>query len=194
MDLQRIDLKAALDAPRNAPLDSLLAIFGRWRNDKEHPARWVDLADYAHMSRGAGILIVGKQGIFGVTRFDPGLAVYYSGRDDYEGSVEQRITESFRRHLALTAALFAAPEYPAEMKALTGAWELTLNDRLHFPNNEATDALVGREIRAALDSVLGPGAYETTLESDSQKRYGFTIQTNVKNLEQLRSSAEKALA
>ena len=79
MDLQRIDLKALVDAPRDVNLDPLLAIFSRWRNDKDHPARWVDLADYAHMSRGAGIVIVGKQGIFGMTRFEPALGLLLLG-------------------------------------------------------------------------------------------------------------------
>jgi hypothetical protein len=194
MDLQRVDLKALLDAPRDVKLDSLLGIFGRWRNDKEHPARWVDLADYAHMSRGAGVMLVGKQGIFGVTRFDPGLGLLYSGRADYEGSCEQRIIESFRRHLALTAALHREADYPAHLKTLTGAWELSINDRLDFPNKEGTDRLLRPAIQAALDKLFGADSYEMTPESDPQRRYGFAFRAKRTNVEELLSAAEHALA
>ena len=194
MDLQRIDLKALLDAPRDVKLDSLLGIFARWRNDKEHPARWVDLADYAHMSRGAGVVIVGKQGIFGVTRFDPGLGLFYSGRSEYEGSCEQRVVESFRRHLSLATALFREPDYPDELKGLTGRWDLTINDRLSFPNNEETDHLLRPPIQSALDGLFGPGAYELSPHDDEQRRYGFTLHTQATDLTQLLQTAEKALS
>jgi hypothetical protein len=192
MDLQRIDIYALIDAPRNAKLDSLLAIFGRWRSDAAHPAKWIDLADYAHMSRGAGVVMVGKQGIFGVTRFDPGLGLLYSGRAQYEGSLEQRVVESFRRHLSLTAALLREPDYPAELKNLTGAWDLTVNDRLNFPNNEQTDRLLRPPIQAALDKLFGVGAYEMAPHDDAQRRYGFALHTGAADLSRVLETAEKA--
>jgi hypothetical protein len=193
MDLQRIDLKALLDAPRDVKLDSLLGIFARWRNDKEHPARWVDLADYAHMSRGAGVVIVGKQGMFGVTRFDPGLGLFYSGRAEYEGSFEKRVLESFRRHLALATALHREPDYPAELKTLTASWELSVNDRLNFPNTEETDRLLRPAVEAALDKLFGPGSYEITADNDRQRRYGFAVRANNADLSRLFDAAQKAL-
>lgn len=193
MDLQRIDLKALLAAPRDVKLDALLGIFARWRNDKDHPARWVDLADYAHMSRGAGVVIVGKQGMFGVTRFDPGLGLFYSGRAEYEGSYEKRIIESFRRHLALAAALHREPDYPAELKTLTGSWELSINDRLNFPNSEETNRLLRPPIQAAIDKLFGPGSYEIHAENDRQRRYGFTLQAKTTNLNRLLDAAQKGL-
>ena len=193
MDLQRIDLKALVDAPRDVNLDPLLAIFSRWRNDKDHPARWVDLADYAHMSRGAGIVIVGKQGIFGMTRFEPALGLLYSGRADYEGSFEKRVLESFRRHLALTTALLREPDYPAELKTLTGGWEVTVNDRLGFPNNDDTDKLLRPQIVAALDKVFGAAAYEITRLSDPQQRYGFGLRSDKADSEQLLAAAQNGL-
>ena len=194
MDLQRIDLKALVDAPRDANLDALLGIFGRWRNDKDDPARWIDLADYAHMSRGAGILLVGKQGMFGMTRFDPALGLLYSGRAGYEGSCERRVLESFRRHLALTTALLGEPDYPAELKTLSGTWELSVNDRLDFPNNEETDRALRPCIEAALDKLFGRGSYQMIPENDRQRRYGFALHANSADLNQLLDAAQTALS
>ncbi len=66
---------SAADAPPDFQLDPFLAIFGRWRQDKTHPAEWVDLADYAHMAEGPGILLAGHQGNFVVDRARPGLGL-----------------------------------------------------------------------------------------------------------------------
>jgi hypothetical protein len=175
MDLQRIDLKVLVDAPRDIRLDSLLAIFGRWRNDRGHSAQWVDLADYAHMSRGAGVLIIGKQGQFGITRSDPGLGLFYSGRQGYQGSPRQRIIETFRRHLDLSVALLEEPDYPAELSAAAGTWELAINDRLDYPNSRETDRLLKSDIEAALSALFGVGQYATHFESDPGRRYGLVI-------------------
>ena len=59
--LQRVDVKQMLDSPGNPDLDPFLVIFDRWRKQDDHPSDWVDLADYAHMPSGPGILIAGKR-------------------------------------------------------------------------------------------------------------------------------------
>ena len=178
MDLQRINVKLLAGAPRDFSVDSFLAIFGRWRNDAENPAAWFDLADYAHMPKGAGVVLVGKQGNFSIDLGDPGPGLLYCGKKDYSGSVEQRITETFERCLALVKPLLGEPEYPAELKIQPGSWELAINDRLDAPNTATTDENLRPGISAALDTVFGPGAYAIEREPDPQKRYGFSIRAS----------------
>ncbi len=178
MDLQRINLKLLADAPPDFSVDSFLAIFGRWRNDATNPAAWFDLADYAHMPKGAGVVLVGKQGNFSIDLGDPGPGLLYCGKQDYSGPVEQRITETFQRCLALVKPLLTEPEYPPDLEVQPGKWELAINDRLDSPNTGATDRELRPGISAALDTVFGPGAYAMERESDPQKRYGFSIRSS----------------
>ena len=174
-DLQRIHVKVLADAPLDLDLDPFLTIFGRWRHEKDHPAQWVDLADYAHMAKGPGILLAGKQGNFGVSRDDPGLGLLYAGKAGFEGDVEQRFLEAFRRCLDLSVRIVAEPEYPEALKLEPGSWELFINDRLNFPNNEATDNLLRSPIEAALNTLFGPGNYTLAPDRDPQRRYAFSI-------------------
>ena len=178
MDLQRINVKLLATAPPDFSVDSFLAIFGRWRNDAENPAGWFDLADYAHMPKGTGVVLVGKQGNFSIDLGDPGPGLLYCGKQDYSGPVEQRITETFERCLALVKPLLTEPEYPADLKIQPGSWELAINDRLDSPNTAATDQDLRPGISAALDTVFGPGAYSIEREPDPQKRYGFSIRAS----------------
>ena len=176
-DLQRIHVKMLADAPPSLSLDPFLAIFGQWRNDKTHPARWIDLADYAHMASGPVIVLAGHQGNYSLDRNHPGLGLLYAGKKDFEGSDDARIIEAFRRCVHLTSALVAEPAYPADLKLRPGAWEIFINDRLGFPNSEETDARMGPAIRSALDSIFGGGAYGAERDNDPGRRYGFSIRT-----------------
>ena len=174
-ELQRIHVKLLADAPPDLGLEPFLAIFGRWRHDETHPAQWIDLADYAHMVKGPGIVLVGKQGNFSANRDDPGLGLLYAGKAGFEGSAEERVLEAFRRCLELTLAIVAEPEYPAALKLEPGSWELFINDRLNFPNSEATDGVLRAPIASALNALFGPGGYNLTPDTDPQRRYAFSI-------------------
>ena len=174
-DLQRIHVKLLADAQPDLGLDPFLAIFGRWRQDKSHPSQWIDLADYAHMAKGPGILLVGKQGNFSANRDDPGLGLLYAGKAGFEGSEEERVLEAFRRCLELTQAVLEEPEYPTGLKLEPGSWELFINDRLNFPNNEATDAVLRSSIETALNTLFGVGGYTLARDGDPQRRYAFSI-------------------
>jgi len=190
-DLQRISVKLFADTPPGFSVDPFLAIFGRWRNETDHPARWVDVADYAHMVQGPGILLVGKQGSFAANMDEPGFGLLYSGKQDFEGDVEQRFLEAFRRALELQKRLVSEPEFPEAVKLRTGDWLVFVNDRLDFPNTDETDELLKPGIQAALDTLFGPGAYQWTREPDPERRYGYRVQANpAPTLDQLIERAE----
>lgn len=175
IDLQRINVKMLAQAPPDFELNPFLAIFGRWRNDKEHPEVWVDLADYAHMPKGPGVVLIGKRGNFSIDLADPAPGLLYCGKRDYEGSNEQRILETFRRGIGLVKPLLAEADYPPQLQLQPEAWELTFNDRLDTPNTDATDAELRPGIDAALKTLFGDGGYEAQRETDPERRYAFSI-------------------
>ncbi len=169
-NLQRIDVKLLLDCPPDPDLDQFLVIFDRWRKADDHPADWVDLADYAHMPGGPGILIAGKRDTFSVNLNPPGLGLLTSVRSGLEGSLEDRFHEALRRAREFNAAVMAEPEFPAEFSVREGAWEIYVNDRLGFPNTDPTDRLVRPAVAAALG--VAPGSL--TRDPDSRNRLGYS--------------------
>lgn len=169
-DLQRIDVKLLLDCPPDPDLDQFLVIFDRWRKADDHPADWVDLADYAHMPGGPGILIAGKRDTFSVNLNPPGPGLLTSVRSGLEGSLEDRFREALRRAREFNAAVMAEPEFPAEFSVREGAWEIYVNDRLGFPNTDPTDRLV----RPAVAAALGVVPESLTRDLDSRNRLGYS--------------------
>lgn len=169
--LQRVDVKQMLDSPRDPDLDPFLIIFDRWRKQQDHSADWVDLADYAHMPAGPGILIAGKRDTFSINLNPPGPGLLTSVRRGLEGSMEDRFREALRRARELNAAIVAEPEFPRELRIIEHAWEVFVNDRLRFPNTDEAD----RHVRPALAAALGlePGLLSRHAAPDG--RLGYSV-------------------
>ncbi len=178
VDLQKISVKILTDAPPTVNLDPFIAIFGRWRTDADHPAQWLDLADYAHMPRGPGIVLVGRNANFS---FDLGSAapgILYASKRGLEGTPEARLRAVLRACFEMSRRLVAEPEFPREVHLLTGSLELSLNDRLETPNTQATDRLLRPSIESVLHSLLTPEGCELRRQADPGKLYGFSIQSS----------------
>jgi hypothetical protein len=175
-DIQKISIKILTDAPVTLALDPILAIFGRWRTDTNHPAQWVDLADYAHMVRGPGIVLIGKRCNFSFDMGGAAPGILYSSKRELAGSPADRLRAAIESGLELAHALIAESEFPAVVKA-TGGFELAFNDRLETPNTEGTDRLLRPVVTQVFDALFGRGSYELKRQPDPGKLYGFAIRT-----------------
>lgn len=171
MEFQKVSLKILSDAPVTLNLDPFLKIFGRWR-----ASDWVDLADYAHMTRGPGIVLIGHRANFSFDMGTSAPGVLYTSKKDLGGSAEERLRTVFRDCFALTRRLLAEPEFPKDVQLRTGALELAFNDRLETPHAEATDRALRPAVEAVLNQLFGGGGYRLTRQNDAGRRYGFTIE------------------
>jgi hypothetical protein len=174
-EIQKVSVKILSDAPQTLDLTPFLSIFGRWRADAAHPAQWVDLADYAHMARGAGVVLIGH--VCNLS-FDMGTAapgVLYFRKKGLEGSNQQRLWAVFRDALAISRCLLREPEFPPGVHLETGRVELAFNDRLETPNTEDTDRELRPAISAVLDGLFGRDSYELERQRDPAKLYGFSV-------------------
>ena len=174
MQVQRVHVKLFTDAPEPIPLDPFLDIFARWREEKTDPHGWVDLADYAHVARGPGVMLIGKQGNLSFDLADPGPGILYANKDGLEGPLEERLLETFRRSLALATRLVSEPDYPKGLAPRAGFWELRLNDRLETPNTEENDRKLRPAVESVLEQLLGKG-FTAIREPNPARRYGFVI-------------------
>lgn len=172
-DLQRIQIKIAADSPVGLSLDPFIEIFGRWRKEK-HEANWVDLADYAHLPRGPGIMLVGQRCNVAFDLADPGPGILYTAKKGLSGSHAERLAAAFAWCLDLTKRLTAEPEFPKAVRLRSGALELRFNDRLETPDTPETNAELRSVVEQVLDNLFGPGGYEMRRLSDGNV-YGFTV-------------------
>lgn len=194
MNVQKINVKIFTDTPGNVGLDPFLTIFARWRENASHAAGWIDLADYAHVDRGPGVMLIGRQGNLSVDLADPGPGLLYANKKGLSGPPEARIGESFLRSLSLVKALIEEPEYPVGLVPRTGFWELAFNDRLEAPNVEATDRELEPAVRAVAGALFGEDSYTLIRQTDPERCYGFTLHSDVPpDLDSLADRIQRAI-
>jgi hypothetical protein len=139
----------------------------------------VDLADYAHMVRGPGIVLVGQHANFSFDMGSTAPGILYVSKKGLEGSLEERLRQVFAACFGMTRRLVAEPEFPAGVHLRTGALELAFNDRLETPNTAETDRALRPAVEAVLERLYGAGAWRLTPERDPGRRYGFAIEAAV---------------
>ena len=171
-DIQRINVRIPLDAPLDADVTPILAIFARWRQDSSAPEDWLDMADYAHVPEGPFAMIVGTVGNFVFDAEGGRPSLLYRNKTGLTGSLEERVTQAIGRGLDLIGRLTTEDEYPTAWSIATDSLEVAFNDRVNLPNTEPTHAAVSDAVHAALQGVLG-GAVSVAREDDSGRLYAL---------------------
>ncbi len=182
MDLQHTTIKLFAERA-DFELHELIPIFHRWiQTNAIADVLLVDVADYAHVPEGPGVMLIAHEGHFS---FDVGAVrtgnaqpgVVYANKRKAIGSSADRI----RRALAL--AVRAASLLENE-KALEGKVRFTPNqllirfdDYLHLANNDASLDQVRSDVEQVLTDIY-QGA-QANLTRDTNSKTGLTVDVNV---------------
>ena len=158
-NLQRIQIKIMADGA-GTDLEPFLAIFGRWRHEKDHPAEWVDVADYAHMANGPGVMLIGHRCSVSLDLTNPGPGILYTARKGLNGTHAERIASAFGSCLELAKRLAEENEFPKPLHLRTDSFDIRFTDRMETPNDAATDAELRGPLTQVLDALLGAGGYQ----------------------------------
>lgn len=172
-DLQKIDVKMALDAPERYDWDRLLAVFGRWRLDPNEEI--LDLADYLHVPGGPGCLLVSHRWHFGADFANGTPGLFLSTRKGLRGELADRFAGAIRILLEKGRQLLAEPELEGAISLRTGELELVVNDRMLVPDPIAGDELVRPAISRALDRLYGSDEWNAERDDRAGVRLGYRV-------------------
>ena len=131
------------------PLDAFIPVFHRWIKDHVLAELSIDVANYAHVPKGPGVVLIGHNCDYFVDESEGRLGLLHNRK---RGSVapEARLEDLFRRTLHAAALLEKEP-------LLSGAGALAfapneflfrINDRLAGPATDETFAAVRPELEA----------------------------------------------
>ena len=174
--LQRLNLKLFADHAPGHDMDDLsdriLAVFGRWR--LEEGEEIIDLADYAHVPEGPGVLLISHRWQFGMDWAGGAPGLFYSSRKGLSGSLAERLSQALRGLLARSERLLGEPEMRDAVRPRPGELEVVVNDRLGFPNDDAGDRALRPAVDAVAAALYGPGA-AVERERDPGRRLGYRV-------------------
>ena len=170
MEAQKLQVK--LFAKSEIDDVALVPVFHAWIREKVvEDELLIDVADYAHVPDGPGIVIIGHQADYYVDRDGGRQGLTYSRKRLAEGDFEARVEGAFKRALEACVRL----EGDDALKASFGTDEVLfrIQDRLLAPNDEATVAAVTPAVQKVL-AKLYPGA-TTEIESVGEPREPLTL-------------------
>ena len=173
IEIQKIDVKIALDSPAPVDPDVLLHIFGRWR--LEEGEEIVDLADYSHVPMGPNILLVSHRWQFGIDDRGGRRGCLFSCRKGLEGDLGQRLRRVLAGAASKVERLLAEDEIPAGVSAKTGELEIAFNDRLALPNDETSDAAACPVVEGLAQELFGAGGFTVERVADPGARLEYRV-------------------
>ena len=142
---------------RDVELEKLVPVFHQWiRAKKISDELLIDVADYAHVPQGPGIVLIGHQSDYYLDMGDDRPGLLYSRKRGYEGDFQGGIEDAFRRALGACKMLEAESDLGLEF----GTMELLfrVQDRLNAPNSDSTYEAYEPALKQAANTFFGESA------------------------------------
>jgi len=168
MTPRRIAIKLFTTAPE-APVElhPFIGLFHRFIQEGTLPGLLLDVADYAHVPDGPGVILIGHDVDYGID-LAGGRAGLLTTRKRAEGvGVEELFRETLGRALQAVRAIEDAADPAIDLRFATDALEIVFPDRLAAPNRDDAYELAVKALGPVARPILGEGiAFERAGDGD----------------------------
>jgi hypothetical protein len=162
---QRISVKYFVQESAAVEPAAFIPVFHRWIQEQVVPGLLIDVASYAHVPGGPGVLLIGHEGDYALDLGGgrPGLRYTRKrGWDDPQAGdpaeiLAGRLWATLVPAILATRAIEADPALGGRLRFDGGELRITFADRLRTPNEPAVYSALVRPVTAAL-AALYPGS------------------------------------
>ncbi|MDH3201888.1 MAG: hypothetical protein OEM15_13415 [Myxococcales bacterium] len=152
-------------------LEKLVPVFHRWIREKRIPDELlIDVADYAHVPQGPGVVLIGHQSDYYLDVADDRPGLLYSRKRGFEGDFQAGIEDAFRR--ALRACQLLESEADLGLDFATDEMLFRVQDRLAAPNDDVTYDVYRGPLEKATGAFFGSSG---SLERIGSARDPFAV-------------------
>ena len=183
MSTDRWIVKFTAREPESFDAEAHIPVFHRWIQQKRLPLVLIDVADYAHVPDGPGVLLVSHEYNIFADHFDgkPGLTVQRKLRD---GLGAASLLETVRVGLQAIDALADEPSLPGSRYRVDGI-EVVANDRLRGPNTDEGWSAAEPALREAARTLYGDAATVERIPVAAERRLTARIAGSIDDPKQL---------
>jgi len=173
MESSKLSFKFYLDeSSAKVNLADVVPIFHSWIQLHLIPDHLlIDVADYAHVPDGPGVVLVAHEANFYLDRFDGRQGFTYVRKQPIDGSFADRLRLVFRSALEACQLLETNPSLPG-IKFRANEADFRINDRFFAPNTAATFASVKPELEKFVRGIYGSSV---TLEHRGNEKQLFDV-------------------
>ena len=177
MELSRIAVRLDLAGPEALDPEELVPVFHEWIRRAALPGVLIDVARYAHVPGGPGVMLIGHDADYGL-ELAGGQGLVVTRKRDLAGGAAERIGDAVRRALVAAELLEAEPALGGRAALCTDALTVRVLDRLHAPNTPQTLAA----LTPALEDVaaaLWPDQEASLVATEEDAREAFGVRLAV---------------
>ena len=159
LEARRFSIKFFVSQPFEAGLRAVVPVFHGWIQRRAlDEDLLIDVADYAHVHRGPGILLIGHEAQYSFDEVGGRLGLRYSRRRRGEGSVTARLSTAFSAALRACRLLQDEPALAGKLRFRFDEIELQILDRLVSPTSPEAFQVVQEEMQRFLSGLYAVAA------------------------------------
>lgn len=137
-EVQHINLKIFAANDSAVETADAIPVFHQWIRDGVCPEMLIDVADYAHVSAGPGVLLIGHEANYSLDERENRLGLLYNRKAALDGTFQSRLAAAHHAALAACDRLEQEPAFRGKLRFDRNRIEVFVNDRLLAPNNDET--------------------------------------------------------
>lgn len=174
MSLQRVSASMAfLDTELDPEI--FVPVFHEWIRGNTVEGLLIDVATYAHVPDGPGLILIGHEGDYSIDMAAGHPSLRYVLKRDGAGTPREIVARVVRRLVGAADAAAAAPGAHVDRSELM----IRVVDRLTAPNTPGTLAALAPEIEAGVRDALGADASVTLEPVEGDPREALTVVVRV---------------
>lgn len=163
---KRLSGKFNVVDPASVNLEAFVPVFHRWIQDDALEGLLIDVADYAHVHHGPGVLLIGHEGDYSLDMSGGQPGLLYTRKQKLPETLDERLTLVVR--LALSTAILAASEDQlGNLEFDYRHVQLTFIDRLNTSNTQATFEALQPQLQSFASRLYGDA--EVTLAANDPR-------------------------
>lgn len=146
----------------------IIPVFHRWIQENSVPGLLIDVADYKHVPNGPGILLIGDEGDYNLDQIDGEYGLVYDRKRQTGDNLGKSVRTVVEHITRAVQKLEAEEGLGITIAEKTG--ELTLLDRLQYPNRLETFDQVRQTVASEVESSFGASATRLTYGISDPRR------------------------
>lgn len=175
MNAHKLQVKVFFDTGSpHVELETFIPVLHGWIKDKKLPELLIDVANYAHVPRGPGVVLIGHESDYYVDETAGRLGLLYSRKREAPAPA-QRLKDAFSRAIHAALVLEKEPALAGKIRLRSDELLFRINDRLLAPSNEETFAALRPELEAFCAQLFGENKATLTFASTPKQLFSLHI-------------------
>ena len=186
MEAIRLDVKWFMAEGSSLPLDAFVPVMHRWIQTKALGGLLIDVASYAHVPQGPGVVLVGHHAHHSIDEAGGRRGLLYSRRRDATGTFAERARDAISQALHAARLLETDRDLAGKVRFDGSELLFRINDRLLAPATPETLAATRAGLAATLDLLWGQGQYRVEPATGSGQMFQILVKsTQPRRLQEL---------